>query len=52
MHVLRVLLSLAKYRVVRVDEKSGGRAAALQIATWKIMRDSVSGKRGFVPPAR
>jgi hypothetical protein len=27
------LLSLAKYRVVRVDEKSGSRAAALQIAT-------------------
>jgi len=27
------LLSLAKYRVVRIDEKSGSRAAALQIAT-------------------
>src|SRR5579859_6426572 len=27
------LLSLAKYRVVRVDEKSGSRAAALQIGT-------------------
>src|SRR5579859_2497883 len=27
------LLSLAKYRVVRVDKKSGSRAAALQIAT-------------------
>ena len=27
------LLCLAKYRVVRVDEKSGSRAAALQIAT-------------------
>jgi len=27
------LLSLARYRVARVDEKSGSRAAALQIAT-------------------
>ena len=28
-------LSLAKHGVARVDEKSGSRAAALQIATWK-----------------
>src|SRR5579859_1821401 len=31
------LLSLAKYRVVRVDEESGSRAAALQIATTHVL---------------
>src|SRR5579859_3503441 len=31
--VLRKSLSLAEYRVVRAEEKSGSRAAALQIAT-------------------
>gem|GEM_PF-4043934 len=32
-HIFGGLLSIAKYRVVRVTEKSGSRAAALQIAT-------------------
>ena len=39
------LLSLAKYRVGRVDEKSGSRAAALQIATSQYY----AGLRNYTP---